>query len=69
MGRIRTGPIDSPRNRIIYDLARKGLSTNKISKELLRRGFDISQQRVHQILTSKKDFSNAAKETTKAGRK
>jgi len=52
MGRPKTGVMDTPRNRIIFDLHRKGLSTNKISKELFRKGFDISQQRVQQILNN-----------------
>jgi hypothetical protein len=52
MGRNKTGALDTPRNRILVDLHRKGMSYNKISREMLRRGFDITAQRCQQIVKS-----------------
>jgi len=52
MGRNKTGALDTPRNRILLDLHRKGMSYNKISRELLRRGFAITPQRCQQIVKS-----------------
>ena len=52
MGRNKTGALDTPRNRILVDLHRKGMSYNKISREMLRRGFEITAQRCQQIVKS-----------------
>ena len=50
MGRPKTGVEDSPRNRIIFGLREKGFSMNKIAKELMKKGFDVTPQRVSDIL-------------------
>lgn len=52
MGRNKTGVLDTPRNRIIFGLHRNGKSMNDIVKELARKGFDITPQRVQQILAN-----------------
>ena len=48
MARIIKGAADTPRNRIIIDLHRKGMSYNRISREIMRLGFDLSSQRCQQ---------------------
>ena len=53
MARIAKGAADTPRNRIIIDMHRKGMSYNTISREMLRRGFDITSQRCQQIVKSR----------------
>jgi hypothetical protein len=52
MGRNKTGALEKKKNRILVDLHRKGMSYNKISREMLRRGFDITAQRCQQIVKS-----------------
>tara|TARA_Y100000004_G_scaffold61063_1_gene68365 strand:+ start:1396 stop:1563 length:168 start_codon:yes stop_codon:yes gene_type:complete len=49
MGR-KPGALDLPRNRMILDLRKKGMSYNKICKELEKSGFSITVQRVAQII-------------------
>jgi hypothetical protein len=63
MGRQKTGAEDTPRNRIIIDLHRKGMSYNTISREMLRRGFEITPQRCQQIVKSTKEAALAARGT------
>ena len=65
MARIIKGAADTPRNRIILDLHRKGLSYNKISREMLRRGFDLTAQRCQAIVKSKEAAAAAAARGTK----
>tara|TARA_Y100001973_G_C5143990_1_gene304439 strand:+ start:903 stop:1097 length:195 start_codon:yes stop_codon:yes gene_type:complete len=62
MGRKKTGALDTPRNRIIVDLHRKGMSYSKISRELLRRGFDVTSQRCQQIVKSRQEMELLKKE-------
>ena len=62
MGRKKTGALDTPRNRIIVDLHRKGMSYSKISRELLRRGFDVTSQRCQQIVKSREEMELLKKE-------
>lgn len=50
MGRPKTGVEDSPRNRIIFGLRDKGFSMNGIVRELSKKGFFMSPQRVSDIL-------------------
>jgi len=58
LGRNKTGVMDTPRNRIIFDLHRKGLSMNRIAKELMRKGFDVTPQRVSDILKNPPSKTN-----------
>ena len=58
MGKPRTGPNDTPRNRIIYDLRRKGFSYSEIASEMQRRGFKITSQRVHQLVNAKREWES-----------
>lgn len=60
MARIIKGAADTPRNRIILDMHRKGVSYNKISRELQRRGFDLTSQRCQQIVKSREAAAVAA---------
>jgi len=62
MGRNKTGALDTPRNRILVDLHRKGMSYNKISRELLRRGFAITPQRCQQIVKSQEAATQRKRE-------
>ena len=62
MGRNNTGALDTPRNRILVDLHRKGMSYNKISRELLRRGFAITPQRCQQIVKSQESATRRKRE-------
>lgn len=49
----KKGVLDTPRNRIIIDLHRKGMSYNKIVRELARRNLgEITPQRCHQVVTN-----------------
>jgi len=63
MARIIKGAADTPRNRIIIDMHRKGVSYNKISREMLRLGFDLTSQRCQQIVKSKEAAAAAARGT------
>lgn len=63
MARIIKGAADTPRNRIIIDMHRKGVSYNKISREMLRRGFDLTSQRCQQIVKSREAAAAAARGT------
>tara|TARA_R110000803_G_C11922299_1_gene314490 strand:+ start:99 stop:293 length:195 start_codon:yes stop_codon:yes gene_type:complete len=63
MARIIKGAADTPRNRIISDLHRKGMSYNKISREMFRLGFDLTSQRCQQIVKSKEAAAEAARGT------
>ena len=62
MGRIKTGPEHNPRNRIIYDMKKKGMSYNMISRELFRRGFTVSPQRICKIIQTRNAVLNVKKE-------
>ena len=66
MGNPKTGPDDTPRNRIIYDLRRKGFSYNDIATEMHRRGFKITSQRIHQLVNAKREWETLAPKLTRS---
>ena len=47
------GPLETPRNQLIYRLKREGMSYNKIAVELYKNGFEISAQRIQHIVKQK----------------
>ena len=63
MARIIKGAADTPRNRIIIDMHRKGMSYNRISREIMRLGFDLTAQRCQAIVKSKEAAAAAARGT------